>query len=69
MPFPWTFLSPPMWVETYSILWNEKLTTRELTKRELGQLIDLRPEWADDIVPEVSNWKSREPHQFDSFLK
>ena len=25
--FPWNFNSPPMWVETYSVFRNEKLTT------------------------------------------
>ena len=31
--FPWPFTSPPMWVETYYVFRNEKLTTQELTKR------------------------------------
>ena len=50
-----------MWVETYYVFQNEKLTMRELTKIELGRILDLRPEWADDIDAEVSNWDSREP--------
>ena len=33
IPFPWPFTSPPMWVETYYVFRNEKLTTQELTKR------------------------------------
>ena len=59
--FPQPFPSPPMWVETYYVFRNENFTTRELTKGELGQLFDLRPEWADDIDTEVSNWNCREP--------
>ena len=58
--FSLEFFSLPMWVETYSVFLNEKLTTQELTKRELGQLIDLRPEWADDSSTEVTNWNCRD---------
>ena len=36
------------------------MTTQELTKRELGQILYLRPEWEDDIDTEVSNLKCRE---------
>ena len=50
-----------MWVETYSVFRNEKLTMQEPTTRELGQLLDLRPEWVDDITTEVRNWNCREP--------
>ena len=32
MTFFWPLPSPPMWVETYSVFWNEKLTMQELTK-------------------------------------
>ena len=49
-----------MWVETYYVFRNENFTSQELTTRELGQLIYLRPEWADDIATEVSNWNCRE---------
>ena len=59
--FPWPFPSPPMCVETYSVFWNEKLTTQELTKSEFGKLLDLRFEWADNISAEVSNWNCRDP--------
>ena len=37
------------------------MTTRELTKRELGQLLYLWPKWEDDISTEVSNWNPRDP--------
>ena len=50
-----------MWVETYSIFLNEKLIMQELTKRELGQLLDLRTEWADNITIEVISCNYREP--------
>ena len=54
MTFLWPFPSPPMWVETYYVFFNEKITTQELTKRELGQLIDLRPKWEDGVAKEES---------------
>ena len=49
-----------MWVGTYSVFWDEKLTTQEITTRELVQLLD-RPEWAYDIATEVSNFNCRDP--------
>ena len=27
----------------------------------MGQILDLRPEWADDISTEISNWNFRDP--------
>ena len=59
--FSLAFPSPPMWVETYYVLRNEKLTMQELTTRGLGQLLDIRPEWVDDIATEISNWNCRDP--------
>ena len=50
-----------MWIETYYFFQKEKLTTQELTKIELGQLLDLRTEWADNITIEVISCNYREP--------
>jgi hypothetical protein len=49
VPFPWPIPSFPLWVETKSMFRCGTMEIREFTRAELGQLFDLRQEWADNI--------------------
>jgi hypothetical protein len=44
--FPWPRPHGQIWVETWSVFDKDKLSTRELTLKEAGKLLDLRPEWS-----------------------
>jgi hypothetical protein len=48
-------------VETWSAFDKDKLSTLELTLKEAGQLLDLRPEWSQDIADIVCNWNNFAP--------
>jgi hypothetical protein len=48
-------------VETWSVFDKDKLSTRELTLKEAGKLLDLRPEWSQDIAEIVWNWNNSAP--------
>jgi hypothetical protein len=39
--FPWLRPHEQMWVETWSVFDKDQLSTRELTLKEAGQLLDL----------------------------
>jgi hypothetical protein len=59
--FPWTRPHGQIWVETWSVFDKDQLSTCELTFKEAGQLLDLRPEWSQDIAEIVWNWNNSAP--------
>jgi hypothetical protein len=48
-------------VETWSVFDKNQLSTRELTLKEAVKLLDLRPEWSQDIAEIVWNWTNSVP--------
>jgi hypothetical protein len=56
--FPWPLPHGQIWVETWSVFDKDKLSTRELTSKEEGKLLDLRPEWYQYIAEVVCNWNT-----------
>jgi hypothetical protein len=61
IPFRWPIPPFPLWVESKSIFRGGTMEIHEFTRAELGQLFDLRPEWAENISQYFCTWNDVSP--------
>ena len=55
-PAKWPVLASPLWVETASVYLPGSIE-RPLFAKELAQLLDVRPDWGDAVIPSAAQWR------------